>query len=368
MNLILIISLLTIIIILLFIIIYFIMKNKNFTDNSSVTGNAEVNEQIDSNQNITQSNPQNDGNHEDNPIVSPENIDNFSKITFKTKETYTLAEILSSSGPRKNTDGNDTELGEDVGGIISLPECTYFWVLDGTSDSSIIKYPSDQQTIAYTENSIEEYHVFSSRLLAQSLSAFISKNIITYSEKYGSFIELLDAAKHHLSDELANRINDEKPEKKDKIIKQLQSGYVLTCSATVIIGVLLKNGKMDTIRLGDSKVFPFTKDENGLKLIKDYKFINEPIDENSRIIFKVEYNEASNNFTLKSNSLKCAKDEAEEVFTLLAFTDGIGKITQMQLKMDVPNIVDKVLENIAKVPQKTFDDKTLIVIKRLETI
>ena len=75
---------------------------------------------------------------------------------------YFFVETMVTAGPRKNFMENAKEgdfgLGEDIAGTLVMRDKVYFWVLDGTSDSPILKKNDDK----------EEY--FSSRLLAQTIA------------------------------------------------------------------------------------------------------------------------------------------------------------------------------------------------------
>jgi len=73
--------------------------------------------------------------------------------------TYYYLELLVSPGPRKEKYKSNPamrELGEDAGGILTLPRASFFWIADGTSEESVL-------------------YDFSSRIFAQDLGLCYQK-------------------------------------------------------------------------------------------------------------------------------------------------------------------------------------------------
>ena len=89
--------------------------------------------------------------------ASPSSIDNEEEKSFAL-----ICEITTASGPRKGMPSersSNLELGEDSGGVLSLPnQLGIIWIADGTSDSTRIGS-------------------FSSRILAQDLGLVFSNEI-----------------------------------------------------------------------------------------------------------------------------------------------------------------------------------------------
>ncbi len=82
-----------------------------------------------------------------------------------TQTNLYYTELLVSAGPRKEDYGNNPtlrELGEDAGGILSLPNKTYFWISDGTSQEFALygfssrKFAQDLGT-AFQEQALSHY-------------------------------------------------------------------------------------------------------------------------------------------------------------------------------------------------------------------
>jgi len=266
-------------------------------------------------------------------------------------------QIMISAGPRKETGNTDTELGEDVAGTISLPKQTFFWLMDGTSDS--VKLSVDGTPY-------EESHIFSSRLLAQSIGQFVQKHIAQCFDQKTTLDQLLMQARDHVQQEWTERINALPAEKKQAIIQLIQEGFKPLCSTTAIIGRLTENGHLYVLRAGDSKVFPFIQHNGeGTILQPGFKLSKDPTNDNDRVAFRLDYNPEQNAFYILFNNTAWAIETAENINLAFVFTDGIGRVIETQLNSNNPGITEIIKQNIARIPQKTYDDKTLIVLERI---
>lgn len=213
--------------------------------------------------------------------------------------------ILVSPGPRKDKD-NHTELGEDATGILNTQYGTFFWILDGTSDSpSIVN---------------EKEHIFSSKNLSQLMNKNIREELILKSNENINLKELLlnsvESSKRDLMEKLKSSSNDIL----QKIASNIKSNNTPFCSTTVLIGFLSKQGTLQYFYLGDSEVLSFYNDGN--KLIANQKDKN---DNPSRLFVSILMNE--NSFVLKTNSfdVKLVVYKKENIdLVVAAFLDGIG--------------------------------------------
>jgi hypothetical protein len=293
------------------------------------------------------------------PPITPSFIPFVAPVTH----TFIKSEIIISAGPRKDTGNSDTELGEDVAGSISLPDQTFFWLLDGTSDMAAVK----SLEVSENEDRHEEFHVFSSRLLSQNIGNYIQKNIEKYFNSQMRLEDLMQKSIEHVSTEWEKRINNEPQETKDSVIKMIDKGYKPLCSTTLIIGRLTTNGYLYALRTGDSKVMPFKKLNGSLHIDKDFKFSADPTEEYDRIAFRLDYDKEGNSFSIKKNKPKWLEATSEDVQLVLAFSDGIGRVTEAQLNSNNPGITDMIRQNIGRIRQKTYDDKTLIILERVES-
>ncbi|WP_207510978.1 hypothetical protein [Longitalea luteola] len=270
------------------------------------------------------------------------------------RRSHIKTEIMVSAGPRKEENHTDTELGEDVAGMLSLPRQTFFWLMDGTSDNVKL---TDGPTTS---------HIFSSRLLAQSIGQYIQKHITQcFSDKI-TLNTLLEQARNHVQQEWVQRINALPAEKKLAIKQLIQDGMKPLCSTTAIIGRLTEDGHLHVLRAGDSKVFPFIQHNGeGTVLHKDFKFSKDPTHDNDRIAFRLDYSAENDAFQIVFNNTAWAIESAENISLAFVFTDGIGRVVETQLNSNNPGIAEVIKHNIARIPQKTYDDKTLIVLERL---
>lgn len=260
------------------------------------------------------------------------------------KDTYINANILVSAGPRKDKD-NDTELGEDATGILNTPQGTYFWILDGTSDSPNIISGNK--------------HIFSSRVLAQTMNQNI-RDVLTKqsNESEVSLKEVLMNAVESSKKILLERIKSAPSELHNKIAEAVKLGNTPYCSTTVLLGFLSKGGELKYFYLGDSEVISFTK--NGEKLVPNEK------DENknpSRLFVSIIKGDNDNSLILNTNSFeeKIVSFTKNNVDYLVAFSDGIG--------ISEKSILENPKEEIAKISttnQKTYDDKSLIILERIK--
>lgn len=266
---------------------------------------------------------------------------------------YIKAEVTVSAGPRKNTNGSDTELGEDVAGVLSLPEQTFFWLLDGTSDAATLM------------SGEEGSHIFSSRLLAQHMGHYIQKNISRCFGQEAKLEDLLQQARVQLTGEWTERINGVPAEKKESIIALIRQGFKPLCSTTIILGRLFSNGQLYALRSGDSKLFPFTRQEGSqLVLNRASKLFLDPTADYDRLAFQLNYREETGTFWIESNTIRWASEVIERVDTVFVFSDGIGRVVEAQLASDSPGVTEIIKQNISRIPQKTYDDKSFIVLER----
>jgi hypothetical protein len=269
-----------------------------------------------------------------------------------TPDAYIKAEIMLSAGPRKDAGNQDTELGEDVAGVVCLPGQTLFWLLDGTSDNTEIRE--------------EESHIFSSRLLAQNIGHYIQKNIAHYFAEDLALTTMLEQAAAQIVQDWTVRINQATPEKKAAIVRLLGQGFKPICSTTLLLGRLLTDGHLYALRTGDSKLFPFTRTPSGqLMLAGEFRLSRDPTTESDRIVFRLDYEEATGQFSIRTNTPRTLTETLKEVSCLFVFSDGIGRVTEAQLASNHPGVVEAIRQNVARIPQKTYDDKTLIILERI---
>jgi hypothetical protein len=260
------------------------------------------------------------------------------------KDIYINSNVLVTAGPRKDKN-RDTELGEDSCGIYNLPEGTFFWILDGTSDSKIIE--------------TKEKIIFSSRLLAQQISYFIydivSKHNFDTTDNNKTLKEILVRALESTEKAFLNELNNISNEVKESILDDVGNNNFPVCSTTVLLGFLDKNGTLRYFYLGDSNLNSFKiTNESVSPLEKDNN------ENPSRLFLSLTY--VNNNFQIQQNgylnkiNIPTVKSNVDY---LVAYSDGIG-VSEKALSIN-PKLM---LSKISLINQKTFDDKSLISLER----
>lgn len=261
-------------------------------------------------------------------------------------DTFINSNILVSAGPRKDKE-KDTELGEDSCGIYNTPEGTYFWILDGTSDSKQIES--------------ENKHIFSSRLLAQQMSnnfqEIIGSNEFNNLKEKKSLKFVLEKAVLTTEKSITEGLKNASAEIQKEITQSFIENNNPFCSTTVLLGLLSKNGELRYFYLGDSIVLSF-KNING-----NYSLIQNDKNENPSRLF-MSLVQDGNSFSIQKNDYSKKVVEPilkQNVDYILAFSDGIG-VSEKALTIN-PKLL---LSKIAFTEQKTYDDKTLIVLERVK--
>ncbi len=165
---------------------------------------------------------------------------------------YFESEVLVSAGPRKAR-GEETDLGEDVCGLVTISNKTFFWLMDGTSDGVVLRNPSNG------------YEYFSSRLLAQSIAIKARARAAEFETNSPQPL-------------MANVMNDVRadwlltmahlPEQeKSFLMNNIKNGKKISCSTTVLLGSLSLSGELTTCRTGDSTLLLFGNDNGKLTLL-----------------------------------------------------------------------------------------------------
>ncbi|MDL2312688.1 protein phosphatase 2C domain-containing protein [Bacteroidales bacterium OttesenSCG-928-B11] len=274
-------------------------------------------------------------------------IDNTSDNT-KNLVPYFYAELMATAGPRKNFEEDATEgdfdLGEDSVGCFIKKDKIFFWLLDGTSDSSILK------------NS-EKKEYFSSRLLAQELGYHIQDAIWTIPlDSFNSEIILKNAI-GNIKESWQRRIAELAETDKDALQSKIEERTRITVSTTVILGMLTIDGSLNISQIGDSVII----------LNPDHIFPKN----NGRLFVFVSKNE-SGEISLTTSADKsfedtrCQTKTLQDIDSVILASDGVSKNTISWLKMRKPDFKNPAFRHtISAIKQGTCDDKTLCVIQIL---
>lgn len=262
--------------------------------------------------------------------------------SFGTKSKYFFVETMMTAGPRKSFPENAIEgdfgLGEDVAGALVQSDKVYFWVLDGTSDSPVLKM----------NNNKEEY--FSSRLLAQSIAWELHDECSKWPEKKS--ILMLKEAIEATQVDWRSRIESLSETDKEALIKKLNIYQNIMCSTTVVFGSLDINGNLDVCRIGDSRIVtkpPHNKEDKAGRVFAIL------IDNGDH--FELSFS--------PFEDAKCQSIEMEGVETIIAMSDGVSKLAEKWLnvitKLDFSDI--KIRRTMAQMQHSTCDDKSMCIIQ-----
>lgn len=250
-------------------------------------------------------------------------------------------ELLVSAGPRKSA--RETELGEDVAGTVVTAQRIFFWVLDGTSDTVVI--PGEQGR-----------DLFSSRLFCLAISASLHQLAHKHTNTFDLAEAALEDAAQQLKSHLAQhqdtfqRFGDTEP---------AQTPH-WDVSTTMLLGILSESGEVDLFRIGDSKAVCFGLNKQAISTIIDQKPASIGL---GRIHARLVRGET---FTLElfapDRPEQLHQSKASGVQRVIVFSDGIGPSTEQYLRrMLSQRTYDQFHNELARTPNKTFDDKTLVL-------
>jgi hypothetical protein len=272
----------------------------------------------------------------------------------KAPSLYFDFEALLTAGPRKKPiDGQmfDADLGEDACGFVLKNEQVLFWLLDGTSDKDDIRNPANHQSY------------FSSRLLAQSIAGRL-KSVI----KPGTtepIDELVLMIADQVKDNWLSYINALPDVEKSLLVVAIKQSKFLECATTIIISQVSLNGQLTVYRSGDSKLFVYTGEGGRLKLLKS-PLATKHDESNDRLFFRLLVN-SDNTFNIVFNHPLFEILHLQNVQTVIACSDGVGKLTEEALQYQYPDNPDKLRAEITKQVQATADDKSLCILNIKES-
>ncbi|MEL6834927.1 MAG: protein phosphatase 2C domain-containing protein [Bacteroidota bacterium] len=268
-----------------------------------------------------------------------------------SKRTFGM-EILVSAGPRKmfSTEDNDLDLGEDIGGCLQLGDRLYFWVLDGTSQSAILR------------NSKQE-DLFSSRYLAQSIAAFLQQSLRRTNGQLPVRTALLESIEG-VRQEWEKNINALTEERKTKILNFLIDNIHATCSTTVLVGCLTLEGELKCCRIGDSFLFAYDKNDGLVPSALSTKPGTERYD---RQFFRLQRTIGEDQVKVVSNEIQPEFWSITDIQRVVVVSDGVGISTRTWLKhLDALNNPQNYRSIVGKIPQATQDDKTFLIVEIIE--
>ncbi len=266
-------------------------------------------------------------------------------------------EMMMTAGPRKkfmNEENADKDLGEDVCGCVIHADKMGLWLLDGTSDQYCLKNPLTGK----------EY--FSSRLLAQCIgdrlrTAFAAKRTGEY-----ALDRLLQEAIEGVRLDWVRGVRELPEEERSILRNNIQRKNVPECASTLLVASLSLDGALSAYRSGDSKMLLFRNGTDRSALIPfTTSFASKNPESNDRIFFRIILDDKEELYIL------CNKPEYEllqqkEISGLIAFSDGIGSVTEQALKDDYAADPEGVRRLIGTQSQGTADDKSICLINIIE--
>jgi hypothetical protein len=248
------------------------------------------------------------------------------------KGTYFLGEVLTATGPRKV---EDTELGEDIAGMMIKDDYAIFWIMDGSSNYAKIKDGENKE-------------IYSSRVLATVLAEQV-QNVIRQEQvlQATSVKKYLQKAVDNTLKYFNTQVNATNA--RPIIERRLDSGESINIATTATLGILHKNGTLSICKVGDDKVLAgtkFLKSKHGALLIYDiHAETNQLIV--SAADLKPEWYETY---------------EYQNVQTVLASSDGISDAMYTRLANNLPQgLMAAKLHN-----NQMFDDKSLCIIQIID--
>lgn len=270
-------------------------------------------------------------------VMSPKSLFDFSQYRF-------IAEVMVSAGPRKD---KETELGEDVAGVVISPSYAFFWIADGTSETPYLR---DEQSKVF----------FSSRLLAQELSIRFRERIwiasleeLNNKEISKEMVEnCLDNVLQSWNKTLEN-INDESRKYLEKTFEERQ-GTSIDFSTTFLGGFLSQSGTLQVSFYGDSPLY--AKQGENSTIIREVNY---------RFFLRLNKNGDEYTFTT-SKEHKIVSHVLENVDVVVVGSDGIGKLPEFIQAQSKSFPFRDIWNRLHKFSPQTNDDKSMCLIARLK--
>lgn len=271
-------------------------------------------------------------------------------VPRRSQHKYFAAEIMVSAGPRKrplNEPEADKDLGEDVCGLLMMPNEAVVWLLDGTSDFYVLRTPGDHR----------EY--FSSRLLAQSIGRcirnyFIDPRPVALADAMHAIIE---EVRLHWVD-LVNRLPAGEVE---VLSKNIAAGNCPECAATILVARLSITGALDVYRSGDCKALLYKENRSGSE------YYPSPLEDknpksNDRIFFRMVAGDGGR-LDIRRNEPLFEVVKEDEVQTVIGISDGVGVNTQFHLMKNFAADSEAARKDIIHQVQGTEDDKSIYILE-----
>ena len=260
-----------------------------------------------------------------------------------------VCEVLMAAGPRKDPADKeaDTSLGEDICGLVTGTDEVVTWVLDGTSDSIVLREPGSRR----------EY--FSCRLLAQSIARQLKPAFASVNKD--DMEKLVQQAAAAVREEWRGKLRALPVVEQQFLHDLIQDSKAPVCSTAILIARLSLDGRMWAYRCGDSKLLVFTEKDGNLthtgSALADKHSVT-----NDRLYFKI-IEDDSGELDIWYSAPKNEQTTESDVRIVIGFSDGIGDQSVALMKQWYAHSPEKVREELAYQLQGTGDDKSLCILE-----
>jgi hypothetical protein len=268
-----------------------------------------------------------------------------------------ICEMLMTAGPRKkfmNEENADKDLGEDVCGCVIHADKMGLWLLDGTSDQYCLKNPLTGK----------EY--FSSRLLAQCIGDRLRSAFITKRTGECALDQLLGEAIGSVRTDWVLALRQLPEEERSILRNNIQQKNSPECASTLLVACLSLDGELSAYRSGDSKMLLFRDGADPKTLIPfATSFTSKNPESNDRIFFRIVLGDKEE-LDILCNKPGYELLQQKEISGLIAFSDGIGAVTEQALNQDYAADPDGIRRRIITQSQGTADDKSICLVRIIE--
>jgi hypothetical protein len=290
------------------------------------------------------------------PVISPAPPTPVVPIPVSPAATF-ICEMMMTAGPRKkfmNEENADKDLGEDVCGCVIHASKMSLWLLDGTSDQFCLKNPITRK----------EY--FSSRLLAQCIGERLRAAFAGNGRGEYALDQVLQEAIEDVRVDWVRGLRELPEEERSILRNNIQQKNSPECASTLLVACLSLDGELSAYRSGDSKMLLFRNgtDRGGL-IPCTTSFTTKNPESNDRIFFRIVVDDKEE-LDILCNRPGYELLQHKEISSLIAFSDGIGSITEQALNQDYAADPDGIRRRIITQSQGTADDKSICVIRLLE--
>jgi len=268
-----------------------------------------------------------------------------------------ICEMMMTAGPRKkfmNEENADKDLGEDVCGCVIRGDKAGLWLLDGTSDQYCLKHPLTGK----------EY--FSSRLLAQGIGDRLREAFTSDGGDGNALDGMMAEAIEGVRTDWVRGFRELPEEERILLKDNIKDKNCPECASTLLSAVLSLDGGLWAYRSGDSKMLTFRSEAGGdfsgslIPLVSS--FTTKNAESNDRIFFRMVLDKAGE-LDILCNKPGYEVLRQEKINTLIAFSDGIGPVTEEVLQKEYGEDPIVVRRRIVTDSQGTADDKSICFIR-----